>query len=105
MKKINVKQEGMKIPKVEYDVYCKLNGTNLVKLNLSHCENTKIDLSIPVKITESLDILNSSSGYYNDIYYTTSSETGTDIPLKDRKDEFVKNNKTGLSRKLRIYRI
>ena len=67
---------------------------NLVKLNLSHCENTKIDLSIPVKITESLDILNSSSGYYNDICYTTTSETGTDIPLKDRKDEFVKNNKT-----------
>ena len=54
MKKIDVKQEGMKIPKVEYDVYFKLNGTNLVKLNLSHCEKTKIDLSIPLKITQSL---------------------------------------------------
>ena len=26
MKKIDVKQEGMKIPKIEYDVYCKLSG-------------------------------------------------------------------------------
>ena len=33
MKKIDVVQEGMKIPKVEFDVYCKLNGTNLIKLN------------------------------------------------------------------------
>ena len=29
MKKIDVIQEGMKIPKIEYDVYAKLNGTNL----------------------------------------------------------------------------
>ena len=94
MKKIDVKQEGMKIPKTEYDVYCKLNGTNLVKLNLSYCSNTKIDLSVPVVITENLDVLNTSSGYYNDICYTTTSETGTDIPLNDRKNEFVQNNKT-----------
>ena len=94
MKKIDVKQEGMKIPKVEYDVYCKLNGTKLIKLNITYCKNIKIDLSVPVKLTESIDILNSSSKYYTDICYTTTSETGTDIPLKDRKEEFVKNNKT-----------
>ena len=35
MKKLDIIQEGLKIPKVEYDVYCKLNGTNLIKLNLS----------------------------------------------------------------------
>ena len=37
-------------------------------------------------------ILNSSSGYYNDICYTTISESGTDIALKNRKNEYI--NKT-----------
>ena len=94
MKKIDIKQEGMKIPKTEYDVYCKLNGTNLVKLNLSYCANIKIDLSVPVIITENIDLLNTSSGYYNDICYPATSENGTDIPLNDRKNEFVQKNKT-----------
>ena len=94
MKKVDVIQEGMKIPKVEYDVYHKLNDTNLMKLNLSHCVNTKIEIFIPVKLTESIDILNSSSGYYNDLCYTATSESGTDITLNDRKKEFIENNKT-----------
>ena len=94
MKKIAVKQEGMKIPKIEYDVYSKLNGTKLVKLNLTYCENTKIDISIPIVLNENIDILNSSSGYYNDLCYITSSNDGTDIILNDRKKEFLDNNKT-----------
>ena len=32
----------MKAKKIEYDVYCKLSGNNLEKLNLTKCENTKI---------------------------------------------------------------
>jgi len=91
MKKIEVIHEGFKIPKIEYDVYCKLNGSNLIKLNLSVCQNIKISLSIPIEITGSLDKLNSSSEYYNDICYTTISKSGTDIILKDRKDEYVNN--------------
>ena len=94
MKKIEVIQEGMKIPKIEYDVYCALFGTNLIKLNLTVCKNTKISISIPMIITEDIDKLNSSSGYYNDICYTTTSEDGTDIILKDRKKDFINNNKT-----------
>ena len=86
----------MKIPKVEYDIYCKLSGKSLQKLNLSICENTKISLSVPIQIpeSESLDKLNASSGYYNDICYSSTSDSGTDISLKDRKKEFVENNKT-----------
>ena len=83
----------MKIPKIEYDVYCALFGTNLIKLNLTVCKNTKISISIPMIITEDIDKLNSSSGYYNDICYTTTSEDGTDITLKDRKKDFINNNK------------
>ena len=94
MKKIDVILEGMKIPKIEYDVYCKLNGQNLTKLNLSFCEKSKVDISIPIEITESIDKLNSSSGYYNDLCYTATSESGTDINLSDRKNEFVGNNIT-----------
>ena len=94
MKKIDVFQDGMDIQKIEYEVYSKLNGTNLIKLNLSICENTKIDISIPVILTDNIDIHNSSSGYYNDICYTSTSENGTDITLKDRRQEFIYNNKT-----------
>ena len=94
MKIIDVKQEGMKIPKIVYEVYSKLNGTNLIKLNLSYCENTKIDIFIPIKLNGNLDIFNSSSGYYNDLCYTANSDHGTDITLNDRKKEFQENNKT-----------
>ena len=45
-------QEGMKTYKVDYDVYCKLFGTNLIKLNLTVCENSKIT---PFIITGNLD--------------------------------------------------
>jgi len=69
--------------KVEYDVYAKLFGHNLIKLNLTVCENSKISISIPIIINENIDIYNSSSGYYNDICYTSTSEDGTDILKKN----------------------
>ena len=94
MKTTEVYQEGMKIPKVEYDIYSALFGENLKKLNLKVCGNSKISISLPIKLTEKLDILNSSSGYYNNICYTTTSEDGTDISLKDRKTNFIDKNKT-----------
>ena len=93
LKKIDIIQEGMKTLKVEYDVYAKLNGKNLIKLNLTVCEKSKISISIPIIINEDLDILNSSSEYYNDICYTTTTEDGTDILLKDRQREFIDQNK------------
>ena len=79
----------MKTVKVEYDVYCKFSGMHLVKLNLTVCGKSKISLSIPIVINEPLDKLNTSSGYYNDICYTSTSEHGTDILLKDRQTNFI----------------
>ena len=93
IKKIDIVQEGMQISKVGYDVYSKLFGKALVKLNLTACENIKISILIPVKINEPLDKLNSSSGYYNDICYTTTSKDGTDITLRDRKKEYANGDK------------
>ena len=94
MKKIDIKQEGMKIPKIDFDVFYKTSKGNLEKLDLSICEKSKISLLMPVILNESLDKLNSSSGYYNDICYIATSDDGTDISLKDRKKEYIEGNKT-----------
>ena len=93
IKKIDINQEGMKTLKVEYDVYAKLFGKNLIKLNLTICEKSKISISIPIIINEHLDKLNIYSGYYNDICYTATFEDGTDILLKDMQNEFIDKDK------------
>ena len=85
-------EEGMKIPKIEYEVYYPLTGNNLTKLNLTSCKDTKIEISIAVKINGSLDKYNLKSDYYNDICSIATSESGTDISLKDRKNEFINKN-------------
>ena len=88
-------EKGMKIRKMEYEIYYPFNNNNnLTKLNLNICKGTKIEISIPVQINNNLDKHNPKSGYYNDICYTATSESGTDISLKDRKNEFVENNMT-----------
>jgi len=86
---------GMKIPKVEYEVYYPLHNNNtLIKLNLSLCERTKIEISIPIRINDILDKYNPKSAYYNDICYKATSNYGTDLNLKDRIYEFIENNMT-----------
>ena len=86
-------EEGMKIPKVEYEIYYPLyNNKTLAKLNLTYCEGTKIEISISVKINDTIDKYNSSSDYYNNICTKANSKSGTDISLKDRRNEFVENN-------------
>ena len=89
IKKIDIEQNGMKTLKVEYEVYAKLFKKNLIKLNLTICEKNKISILIPIVINDHIDKFNSSSGYYNDICYTTTTEDGTDILLKDRQKEFI----------------
>ena len=92
IKKIDIFQNKMKIPKIEYDIYGRLNGSNLEKLDKSICE--RLYIFTPVIITENIDELYSNSRYYNDLCYGTTSENGTDITLNDRKDNFIKNNRT-----------
>ena len=62
-------QEGMRIPKIEYDLYSKLNGDILIKLNLNACKNDKIFFLITVDTIDNTDKLNISSGYYNDFCF------------------------------------
>ena len=85
-------EKGMKIPKIEYEVYYPLTCNNLTKLNLTSCKDTKIEISIAIKINGSLDKNNSKSDYYNDICSSSTSECGTDISIKERKNEFIDNN-------------
>ena len=61
-------------------------------LNLSLCDGVDIELSIPIIINDPIDKYNPKSNYYNDICSKAKSGSNTDIPLKDRRNEFFKNN-------------
>ncbi len=82
-----------KMRKVEYEVYYPFSKNNLTKLNLSFCEDSKVNILIPTDISSNeLDKYNKSSDMYNDLCYTLKTESGTDECLKDRQNEFVNNN-------------
>ena len=88
--KVDIKEEGLKIPIIEYEIY---NPYNLEKLELDVCKDIKINISIPVSIDEdSLFKYNSSDEYYNDICYSYTTENDTDITVKDRQNEYKENN-------------
>ena len=87
-----VMQEGMKIPKIEYEVYSKLSGNNLVKLNISVCKDIKINLLLPVEINDDLEKYNGNSEYCNDKCHVTKSKDGVDTTLKDRQSECANNS-------------
>ena len=90
MFKIEYSQEGLLIPLIEYEVY---NIKEKQILNLTICENEKIQISIPVNIDENnLFKYNISSDYYNDICFPFTTEYKTDIILIDRRNEYINNN-------------
>ena len=91
--KIDIQEKGMKIPKIEYEVFYPLNGSELIKLNLSVCQNTRIEILIPLQLNNmEINKYNPRSGYYNDICNKATSDYGTDISLSDRRNDFIKNN-------------
>ena len=93
MKIIDIAQENTKASKIEYDIYCKLFNSKLIKLNLTACSNSKISIFIPFELNDNIDKYNITSGYYNDICYTTTSRDGTDITLKDRQKNYIDEDK------------
>ena len=92
MLKIDTNQEVKNYPLIEYEVFYPLNNGKMELLNLSFCKGIDIELSIPIIINDTFDKYNPKSNYYNDICSKTSSESNTDIPLGDRRNEFIKNN-------------
>ena len=64
-------------------------------LDLSICKNLRIDILIPVDINDNdIDKHNPDSDYYNDICSKTTSNSGTDISLLDRRNKFIEDNMT-----------
>ena len=93
---IEVEQEGMNTPSIEYELYYPIDGPNypnLVKLDIQlHCKNSKIKIKKKVNLTQDIDEYNSSSKYYNDICFISESNNAYDICLKDKQNNYVKNN-------------
>ena len=76
-------------PVVEYEIFNYETGE---ELELDVCKGMKVELSIPINIKDdNLDKYDPSSGFYNDICYTYESLNGTDVSLKDRKNEYIEN--------------
>ena len=84
--------EGLKMPIIQYKIFRDKGRDNL---DLNICNGYKIDIIVPVSINEDeLYKYNLTSDYYNSICFAYTSENGTDIPLKDRQNDFIKNNMT-----------
>ena len=84
--------KGINHPIIEYEVFYPKENDTMEKLNLSICKNIKIELFIPVNITDDIDKHNPNSSYYNNICTKATSKSGTDIIIEDRRNEYVNNN-------------
>jgi surface protein len=81
---------GILIPVIGYEIYHPINKT---KLDLKHCKEETIDFKIPVSINEDeLFKYDPNSEYYNDECNSYTTNSGTDIILKDRQKEFNNDN-------------
>ena len=89
--KIEHYYEELNIPLIQYEIF---NSDDYQKLNLNDCINNNIlvNISIPSFINENdSDKYDPNSDYYNDICYLYITESGTDISLYDRKNEYNNN--------------
>jgi len=90
--KVDIYEEGLNMPIVEYEIY---HPRNYSRLDLSICEEYKINILVPVSINEDeFYLYDPSSNYYNDKCFPYSSINGTDIILEDRQNEYANNNLT-----------
>ena len=109
--KSDIKMNDLYPIKVEYEVY---SPEKKQKLNLSLCENNKIDIYIPTSLDnytnelyESIskygyDIFNENSSFYKDLCTPFTTEEGTDILLYDR--QFIYHNDIPLCESNCIYK-
>ena len=89
--------------KLQYEVYESLNKT---RLNLSVCKDIKIDIYVPVILSEKIlnlqnelknlgyDLFDINNKFYQDICTPYKSENGTDVLLSDRINYFYNNEET-----------
>ena len=90
--KIDTKISGYNTMKVEYELY---NPNDNSKLNLEYCNNSFVDIHIPVNINSNeVFKYNPKGGFYNDMCYPHTNEHNSDVILLDRKIEFINNKMT-----------
>ena len=90
MYKIEHYIEGYNIPIIEYVLFTQ---DGKIQLNLSLCEDMKIQYYIPVSINENeLEKYDPDSDYYNEECKTYKSKDGLDMTSYERKEQFNKNN-------------
>ena len=81
---------GVLIPVIGYDIFHPINKT---KLDLKYCNDSIIDFKIPVSINEDeLFKYDPNSEYYTDECYSYTTDSGTDIVLEDRQEEYNNEN-------------
>ena len=88
---------------LQYEVY---NPFNKEKLNLSICQNTTIDVYVPVVLSNQLqnlynelkeigyNLFDEHNAFYQDICTPFKSPNGTDVSLADRYNYYFNNNET-----------
>jgi hypothetical protein len=82
MLKIEKKQEGFKIPKIEYEVFAVLNSGKIEQLNLDTCEGLNAGIYIPINKSEKeCEKNNLNGGFYHNICYYYSVNNRVDVPL------------------------
>ena len=95
--KVDIKRNNTFSTQVEYEVF---DPTNLQKLNLSYCDNSKIDLYPPLNIDnqtlnlakylkdQGYNLFNSKDTFYHDVCSPFNSFNETDVILNDRKNDY-----------------
>ena len=85
---------------VQYEVYEPINKT---KLDLSICQNTRIDIYIPIDLDDKIeslyndlrqygyDLFDINDPFYQDICTPYKSKNNTDVLLADRKNDYYNN--------------
>ena len=89
--KIDAFVEELSNPKVEYQVYYPLAGFYLLPLDLTMCEGLQLILGYSFNGTGDPMFYDKKSPYYNDICFPYTKNK-SDISLKDRQAEYIKNN-------------
>ena len=99
--KVDIKRDDSISTQVEYEVF---NPYTLEKLNLSLCENEKINVYPPIILDQRIidlyknlkaqgyELFKSNDKFYNDICSPYNSLNNTDVILNDRKNDYYISN-------------
>jgi hypothetical protein len=84
--KVDHEVPGFKIPIIEYVL---LTQDGRININLDICKDIPVNYLIPVNIsTDKLYLYDPNNEFYNDLCNQHTSESGTDMTLFDRKNDY-----------------